>query len=668
MQSKMYRPELDGLRAVAILAVVLYHAHVPGFSGGFVGVDIFFVLSGYLVTLLLYQEVTSTGTIALKRFFERRIRRLVPALVLVVCATLLLGAIFLTPIGGEQQGLARSALASIAMFSNVHFSQSAGGYFDGPAELQPLLHTWSLSVEAQFYLIWPLLIVGVSRFSHFQKQSLERLLILTVVILLGVSLTSSIWLTESQPQAAFFHMPNRVWEFATGALIVFWRRVARLGHQQANFATALGLGGILFSVVTYSGTAGFPGYLALLPALATSLFIFASRADTGIGKWLAIKPLVSLGGLSYSWYLWHWPLLAIARVHSLNSLSVGMALLLCVLSLGLAVLTYRLVENPIRKKRYPLMSTQGKTFRVGCLMGLTAICLSLSLGMWAKYLWPQSGANTTMQNAILNVQKVKIPECTQPSPYKGELIDVQNCIFPKLKDSPAFMVWGDSHAGHLVPMTAEFSKTADMPMIIRYMPQCPPIQNFATAFHLTKEQSTGCVRYNRDILEEIKQHSSNGLSGVVLSARWHLYLKDIALHGMTKQAIFQQFETGLRQTVSALEALHLNIVLVSPIPIMPFDAPACLARRNISECSTERETAIENREKIIAVFDSIARDFDAVKIIDPLEQFCETDYCSPLQGDTVLYSDNSHLTVKGSLRMMPLFKDPLLWATEAKSK
>jgi len=220
--SEFYRKDIDGLRAIAILTVVAHHVRIPGFAGGFVGVDVFFVISGFLITSILAAEARNTGTLSLRAFYARRIRRLFPAMVVVVLTTCLLGAIVLLPIFGQQQELWRSAIATALYVSNFYFWLYAPGYFDPSSDLMPLLHTWSLAVEEQFYLAWPPLIlalVAVARYAHLDFQ--KALVMLTVTIL-AVSLAWCLWKTRTEPTAAFYLLPTRAWELGTGAALALW--------------------------------------------------------------------------------------------------------------------------------------------------------------------------------------------------------------------------------------------------------------------------------------------------------------------------------------------------------------------------------------------------------------------------------------------------------------
>ena len=310
-----YRPDIDGLRAIAILTVVGSHVGLPWWSGGYVGVDVFFVISGFLITSLLVTEAVQYRRIHLWAFYARRVRRLLPAFLTVLLGTLLLGAIYLVSLDGEQQGLAKSAIAAVLLNANHYFWHATGGYFDRPAELQPLLHIWSLSVEEQYYLIWPVALIGLlywqPRFDYRRKVAAA------LFFVAFVSFLFSVWCLSRTQSAAFYLMPARAWELAIGAIAALIPLQAQ-SSRSAIVGIALGYGGlaaIAFAVTMYNQTTPFAGGAALLPVLgAVAIIAGNGLAPNGLPtRLLSSKAMVGIGLVSYSWYLWHWPLLAITR-------------------------------------------------------------------------------------------------------------------------------------------------------------------------------------------------------------------------------------------------------------------------------------------------------------------------------------------------------------------
>jgi peptidoglycan/LPS O-acetylase OafA/YrhL len=344
-----FRPDIEGLRAIAILAVVIYHAGIPGFAGGFVGVDVFFVLSGFLITGILVRELTQTGTVHLGRFWARRMRRLLPAAFLVLAATGLASAIWLPPAerGAAAQGIAASTLYG----ANWVFATQALDYLAADHALSPTLHFWSLAVEEQFYMVWPLLLLAVTWRARQDPARMVRRLLVAMVAICLISFAFSVLLTRAAQPMAFFASPPRFWQLGVGALLAIgWAGVARL---PATAREVLAAGGLLLVAASISLmplvlAAGhtWPGVLALGPTLGTALLV-AAGSETRVGRLLAIRPLAFIGQLSYGWYLWHWGVLVFWD-HAVGPASMPQKGLLLLGALGIAWLSLRFVENPVR--------------------------------------------------------------------------------------------------------------------------------------------------------------------------------------------------------------------------------------------------------------------------------------------------------------------------------
>ncbi len=651
-----YRPDVDGLRAIAIVAVVLYHAHVPGFGGGFVGVDVFFVISGYLIIGLLYREFERSGSLSLANFFERRIRRLAPALILVLAVTLVLGLMFLTPINGEQQGLAKSAIATVALVSNLYFARHTGGYFDGPAEAQPLLHTWSLSVEEQFYLFWPLVVLAAGRFALRRGHAPKRVIGAALLVLFALSLALSLWLTSSQPQMAFFSSPTRAWEFAVGGLVFFALHERGTMARHGGVLAATGLLAIGLAVNRFDSSMAFPGYLALLPVLGTAAVIAgcAQAPQALVTRCLSWRPVVAIGLVSYGWYLWHWPLLAIARVHTLGEIGpLGIATL-CLISLALAAMTYRFIETPIRGKHVALMATRRPAFGFGAMAIIGIVALSGALGVYAKHVWPRQPENRAMRDALGDMRKVR-GECWQARPYSGALLVHPDCDLPRENGSPKILVWGDSHASSLIPLVTEFASQHHTSMRIRFMPECPPMQDYSPTL-IGVSRSRGCEQFNRDVLTEVGALRPHGLRSVVIAARWWAYLQ-------TPEAA-DAARKGMRATLLELQRLGVRVVIAAPVPELPHEAPACLARRSIAACGVDRRSAEQRRATAMALLEENMAAVSQTRLVDPMVRLCDAAFCSPLDAGDVLYSDAHHLSEAGSLVLWEIYAPVLSWSLD----
>lgn len=379
--SLAFRPDLQGLRAVAILLVVAAHAGVPWFAGGFVGVDVFFVLSGYLITGLLVREFHAAGRIALLRFYARRLRRLLPALVVTVAVMATVAYWLLSPF--EAQTQLASAPFAATWTSNLYFLFGSVDYFDELAARDLFLHTWSLGVEEQFYLLWPLLLLALLFIGPLGRTVARRGLALALLSIVALaSLGVSLYLSNRWPQAAFYLMPARIWQFALGAGVylafaegkvrpgILVSQLWRIARPMAWLALAAGLLLILGSAAGLHAGVSYPGYWVLLPSMGAALVIASGHglAD-GRGGPLGHPVMVWVGDRSYSWYLWHWPVLMLGFSLGLEGL-VAETLGLVLLSLGAAIISYRYVELPFWKGRL----SHGGALRV-VLVSLLAMAL-----------------------------------------------------------------------------------------------------------------------------------------------------------------------------------------------------------------------------------------------------------------------------------------------------
>jgi peptidoglycan/LPS O-acetylase OafA/YrhL len=360
-----YRPEIDGLRAVAVVPVILFHAGIDAFGGGFVGVDVFFVISGYLITSIILAE-QQEGTFSLLSFYERRARRILPALFLVMAASSLMAWLLFYP--SDLEAFSRSVIATALFSSNFLFWHETG-YFDTAAELKPLLHTWSLAVEEQYYILFPLFLMAMWRVA--QSRTALALLLLGVA-----SLVLAEWGAHKHPEAAFFLLPFRLWELALGALAALYLsgRQPTFGLRLSQVGSGVGLALILWAVFRFDKNTPFPGFNALVPTVGAALIILFATPSTLIGRLLSTRLLVGVGLISYSAYLWHQPLLAFSRYKSLTEPPVWAVLGICSLTFFLAYLCWRFIELPLRRR-------ETYSRKAVFMMSATGITLATAFGM-----------------------------------------------------------------------------------------------------------------------------------------------------------------------------------------------------------------------------------------------------------------------------------------------
>ena len=459
LSSAQYRPDIDGLRAIAIISVVFNHAGFYGFSGGYVGVDIFFVISGFLITSQLFNEAVTRGRLRLGAFYARRVRRLMPAGFLVALVTLMLGGLFMRMTSYEQLYLARSALAMAFFSSNFYFSTLQGGYFDAPSFTLPLLHTWSLSVEEQYYLIWPLLMLLLLRLSGVKdrtENAFRTRVIWTLGVMVLISFALSALTTRNYPNFAFYLLPARLWELALGGILgVAGENFYRAQRRWAGFLALIGLALIGYAVIYFDHQTSFPGWRAIVPVIGTSALIVGTTAKDGglVRKLLSIRPLVMIGLLSYSWYLWHWPLLSIYRIHNLGNLDLVANGYVVAVALILAWITFVLIERPIRLRRPWVFSAIRSTLLAGVVFSLITVLAAGGLMKWRNY-----QKNDELYLWLMAAQgdypplfhKCMFGGTNGDKPVVQLLRD--ECTVGPNPDKPRIALWGDSHADHMLPL------------------------------------------------------------------------------------------------------------------------------------------------------------------------------------------------------------------------
>ena len=545
-------------------------------------------------------EVQRSGGLSFKGFYARRIRRLFPALAVVVIVTCLLAVVALLPIADQPQDFAEAAVATAVYVSNIHFWLNSPGYFDPSTDVLPLLHTWSLSVEEQFYLAWPPIILAVVALARRLHWPFERTLLVLAVAILAVSLAWCVYRTHVDPAAAFFLLPARAWELATGAVLAIWLPgVATRRPVAGTLCSAAGVIAILASVLVLHEDMAVPGHLMVAPVFGTGLIILGGHlADRNpVQAALSTRPMVMIGLLSYSWYLWHWPLLAFARAYELDSRNLARDFSIALLALLIAYLSYRFVENPIRHGRPGPFRRDGATLGAGLVVTLV-ICVSAGLlALWARH------AEQSPRYALLAAAKNDRPPlrsaCHQHDPFEG-LAPAAKCIAGGRDRAPRLLLWGDSHADQLSPLMQAFGASSPAtPVLSRSFSRCPPAS--VDIWNDPREEAA-CLAFNAAVLAEARSLRGQGLQGVVLSARWlrlfgapRLYPTD-AGPGLAGRGLDSpELAAALESTVRKLTMAGLQVLVVAPIPEMPYDVPGCIARRGTGRCDLQR-TAVRGAE------------------------------------------------------------------------
>jgi peptidoglycan/LPS O-acetylase OafA/YrhL len=642
--SSFYRRDIDGLRGIAVLMVVLFHAGGL-IRGGFVGVDVFFVISGYLITGILLREWES-GSVDLARFWERRVRRIVPAAMAMTLVTLGLGYVLLLPDAFAKLG--SSAMAHVLMVANVHFSRDVG-YFADASEEKPLLHTWSLAVEEQFYLVLPLLIWSLHRFWHKREGVKGRELCFAVLAVLFVlSLGWSLYEIRHQQNRAFFWLPSRAWELLMGCLLaaapIRLQAVSAVWRERARLIGALLL--VAAAVMYHDGTK-FPGEAALLPCVAAALIIWAGEspttANSRLRRLLESRFLVGCGLISYSLYLWHWPLLAFW-----NYLDAGFAkpwvlagrYLVVILSFGLAWLSWRWIETPIRQRVW-LRS------RVSVMTAtLVAFALVFGLGLQVKM---GQGMPTRIPAAVAAFVRGKEDMAARAWPTKR--ITTLKFEFPQLGASEAplrFLLWGDSHAKSLAPAMIALGQQYGVRGKLAAFSATPPLLNFVN--HSSASLDEKAPIWAEGVVQRVK---SEGISEVILAASWAQYARQDA--GALRDAMLL--------TLRRLQENSARVWIVLDVPVQMSSVPQSLALHALHQpfypdprrVATTKDQHDEENSVMLQLVPELEK--AGARIIDPSVLSFDKDGRSLLEVEgQCLYADRDHLTNIGSLRLKSLFE------------
>lgn len=637
-----------------MLPVVLFHAHAEYFSGGFVGVDIFFVISGYLITSIIAAEVT-TGRFSLARFYERRIRRIFPALFTMIAASTVAGFIILVPADFESFG--SSVLSATVFGANIFYWQQSG-YFDGPAELKMLLHLWSLAVEEQFYLFFP---IGLMIFWRWFRGR-------WAIPVIGATILSfflGLWAMERDPSAAFYLAPFRAWELLIGSVLALGAIPPARSQLVRNLLSVLGLCLILYAVFALSEMSTFPGANALFPCIGTALIIHAGeRGPSLVGRLLSLRPLVFVGLISYSVYLWHWPLFAFARYYAIGELGAAHSVALVVLSFLIGAASWLFVEAPFRRKSEG--RKQRPVFAVAAFVMVCAVISGASI-IGGKG-WPERfNPQVSSLSAYAASTSPLIDMCSKPDQFRSS-----RCLIGSPGGTKLFL-WGDSHAGALYGTFRQLGREG-FSTVFAATPRCPPLIGVGT--------SPECIKANWEKLRFLQARKD--IQTVILSARWSVYfrgrsvglgpaetnanvpyLQDEDGGGPPPLAEGQRLmlEHGARAAVIELLRMNKNIVIVYPVPGTGYDIPSTLARlasQDVDPASFTRAEALylKRQADTFKILDSAGNDPRIVRIY-PHKSLCSRGRCGVYANGHALYSDSNHLSIPGAELLLPQFRAAL---------
>ena len=642
-----YRADIDGLRAIAILSVVFFHAELGFLSGGFVGVDVFFVISGFLISTIVLKEA-SAGKFSLVNFYKRRTLRIFPALFTVIAACFLAGWFIFPP--QEYKDFATSAIAAAAFYSNFYFDNNSN-YFAAEAITMPLLHTWSLAVEEQFYVLAPGLLMLAVRFPRFAKAGF--------VLLFAASLAFSVLLIGTDASKAFYMLPSRAFELMVGTALAMGLVPAIRNRALAQAAGLAGLALIAFAALAYSEETVFPGFAALVPCLGAALIIHSGRhTETATARLLSTAPMVFIGKVSYSLYLWHWPFLVFAIFQYGTEIGTPARLALMAGAFAASVLSYYLVEQPARVKGAALKG--GTVLLIGALAILACLGVRTLVKKSEGVSWrlPPAAAAFAAETPI-KVDNSAL--CRDDTGYHSKV--GSDCTFGAPDVAPQFLYFGDSHAQALSMEVAALAKQAGIAGHALIRGGCPPVVG------LDAEQANvfdKCVTHFATLDTLLATPS---IKTVVIVSRWAPYLTGRAMPNESKKRrrLFADgeeenrlaFEAILTATVEKIRAAGHPVVLFGPIPELGFNLPAEMTKALMQGKQTEftlSRKAFEERQKDVLPFMARLDAMDGVEVLYPHEILCDAERCRTTLDGKALYVDDDHLSPTGAALLAPLIE------------
>lgn len=651
------RLDLQGLRAVAVTVVFFSHAGVVGFSGGYVGVDLFFVLSGFLITGALYKEYECHSRLDVVAFYSRRLKRLLPAMVFMIAVTLVVSFILLPSFQAQSQ-IGSAPFASLWL-SNFYFTFTELDYFNELGKNDLFLHTWSLGVEEQFYLIWPLLFLFLARFAQQQlskKCDVSLRLMVGLCLVFFLSLTLSNYWAEGSPLLAFYQMPSRAWQFALGALVFFL--VHRAENQQnlpgypvtSFFALTIGVAAITICVYMYSDRMSYPGWAALIPSFGAALIILAGSRIPEKRNPLAQKPFVWLGNRSYSLYLWHWPVLLL--IEAVNGvLTVELVVVGIAISLVLTEVSYRLVERPFWKGSLSYFEPR-KTIQFGVLVMFLALL----------------GSFHAVRQPVVN-GLAKNEYISQQSRYDYPIIyamacdawyandKVEPCVFGPEDAQKTVVLLGDSIGTQWFALLELSYLQQDWRLVVLTKSACPMVDH-SYFYDRIKQVFSVCDSWRDKVLDRMSEWEPDVV--VVGSASGYSFSDD-------------EWVSGSRRVWERIQSTGARVLVLPGTPTLAMDAPSCISREiknrktDVAQaCSSDESADVAYR--VSALLEEAASEMPRVDVLDLNSWVCPSQTCSAMTEEgVVIFRDSKHLTNGFVISIAPQIAPQLMTASKEDS-
>lgn len=628
MQKQSYLTHIDGLRAIAVLFVILYHLGFKQFSGGYVGVDVFFVISGFLITRLIREELIVTQKFSFINFYTRRFRRLFPAFLTTIALCFITGALLLSNKLFTNLGL--STLYAIFSLSNIYFWKNVN-YFTAESGLDPLLHTWSLSVEEQFYLFWPILIVF-----FFKKQNASKLL-LFISISFFISLLLSVY-NINEKLSIFYLLPFRVFEFCIGAIVVWLMQLKVTNETLKELMAIVGYICILCPVFTYTNQSVFPSYNALLPCFGTAVLIYSGDANY-FGLLLRNKLLVGIGLISYSLYLIHWPLIIFYKYYlDIKSLDLFAQSFLFAAAIVIAYCMYRYIEQPFRNQHVK----SNKKFFTSVFAIVTIMC-TFAFNVYAKGGWPwRTGSQEFAESS-----------------YGGEGYEWQQVV-GDANATPAITIYGDSHAKQYIAAFDQLGKKTYQSFDFLVHPACLSWPDMTNIYQGKEQQS--CVNMYEKLKLKLKQNNTT----LILAYRYNKFIINLKTG---EKANYKQEQQDIHLLIAGLEGMLADLGESQKVIIIG-GVPAANIKRGYIDCISapfRKRTCNKKFPLMNGEFNTLRGELkkisgtrDNVLFLDPYDVLCDKQFCYVVQDDQLYYSDHAHLTKIGAEKVIHYFSKRIL--------
>jgi peptidoglycan/LPS O-acetylase OafA/YrhL len=628
-----FRTDIEGLRGVAVALVVLFHIGLTSVQGGYIGVDVFFVISGFLISRLLYDEARDRTSIRLAAFWARRVRRLVPALLVVVAATLMAGVVVYSPLAWKDLG--RQATASVLYVSNIYFAQNGSAYFESATS--PYLHTWSLGVEEQFYLAWPLLFLAVTRLGRRSPQHLARNLAVSLVAVSAVSFAVCVLLTDRGTPWAFYSAPTRAWEFGLGALAgIFIHRLRPRSTPTWSTLGWIGVALVVGSALRFGPHTLFPGPAALVPVLGSVLVIAApSGAPWAATRCLSLGPVRYVGRVSYSFYLWHWPVIVLADARW--GLGVRGKAVAALVAFVLAIASFHLVEDRVRFAA--VVARPARAFAAGALVSLAVLGLAAGISWRASreledpYLAKLANARSARSTTgSANCTPVELPSGRTP------------CMYGDPESELTFVLVGDSHAAQWSPAVESVASDMDARLVVRSRGGCPAPDLFIAPLTGAQRASSACLAFRKQTRALIDELDPDLV--VLANTRYNDRMLRTRTGGLLHDDDAARASiAATAQYAGTLTESGTVVAVIQDNPSVRVDPIECLAkRRSIESCSPRSSDVLPPlRAHTTAEADAL-RAVGVTAILDSGDLVCDDDRCWVERDGTIVYADSNHLS------------------------